>query len=336
MRIAVIGATGVVGQEIVAELQSLAQSDASPFEIPDLFASGQSAGEVVPWVEDEELVVEKYDGEAVRGVEAAIVAVPAEASPAIVTRLRQLGATVIDLSRAHRDQAPLYFDGALTPAGASLSSQTLIALPSPEALMLARIVKPLSMLNPQWARVTLMRAASGAGQVGVKELAESTASLLNGQEPENPILGHRLAFNAIPQAGAFSGESTAIELDLQREAQALVGGSFGVACTAVWAPWFFSHCEVISLRLAGAVRLDEVRELLRKAPNVKLVDDPSQQIYPMPSLSTGDDAVLVGRLRLDPLDNQVVQLFATMDNARASAAHAVDALQNVARAKGAH
>jgi aspartate-semialdehyde dehydrogenase len=336
VRIAVIGATGVVGQEIVSELQQLAQSDDAPFDLPELFASAASAGEAVPWVEDEELVVEKYEADAVRGVEAAIVAVPAEASGVIVTRLRQVGATAIDLSRTHRDQAPLYFDGALAPAGASLGSSTLITLPSAEALQLARVVKALQSLGPKWARVTVLRAASGAGQAGVKELAESTGRLLNGQEPENPMLGHRLAFNAIPQVGAFSGATSVAEADLQREAQLLIGAGFGVACTEVWTPWFFGHAQVVSLAFASPVKIEEVRSLLSAAPNVKVIDDPEQQIFPMPSLTTGDEAVLVGRIRPDPLENHVIQFFSTMDNARASAAHAVKALQDVARAKGAH
>jgi aspartate-semialdehyde dehydrogenase len=335
LRIAVIGATGVVGREIVADLLALAESRDISVGTPRLFASGKTAGEVVGWAQDEDIVVEPYEPDAVRGLDAAIVATPRDAAPAIVARLRQLGVTAIDLSRTHRDQAPLFIDGVLAPAGTSWANAPVISLPSAEALALARVVNPLQAMRPRWVRVSLLKAASGAGQAGVDELAESTGRLLNGQEPENPMLGHRLAFNTVPQAGAFTGADTEAELDLQRELRRLSDG-LPVACTVAWGPWFFGLSATVTLGFEAAVQLDQVRAAWEQAKHVKVLDEPKETIYPMPSLATGDDAVLAGRLRIDPLDPRAVQFVLAMDNARATAAMAVSALQMALQLKQAH
>lgn len=332
MRIAVIGATGALGQELVVELADGIGSGRFAVEAPLLFATSRSAGEVFPWIDDEELLVEAYSAELLRGLDAVILATPETAAKELAPRLRELGITVLDASRAHRGTAPQFFAG----RPGALAGQTLVALPSAEALLLARVLEPLGELNPAWVRATILKAASGAGQAGVTDLAEATGKLLNGQEPETPTLPHRLAFNVIPQMGAFEGSEAQGESDLARDLPELLGRPIGVASTLAWAPWFFGHFATLTIGFDRPVAVDAVRDALTGKPSVKVIDMPGEAVYPMPSLATGDEAVLVGRLRADPLDPKAIQLVAAMDNVRASAAHTLDALEAVLRARTAH
>src|SRR5690606_7715250 len=111
--------------------------------------------------------------------------------------------------------------------------------------------------------------------------------------------------------------------------------SLRVGATLAWAPWFYGHFVTATLQLGAPVSLDAVRERLSGAPGVKVVDEAGQAVYPMPSLATGDDAVLVGRLRVDPIDPSSVSLVLAVDNVRASAAHAVAGLKLLAAARRA-
>lgn len=331
MRVAVVGATGAFGRELVAALEELAGEGELGHEAPILLSSERSAGEVFPWRGDEEVLVEAFSEENVRGAELALVAVPPEVSPRVVEVLRLQGIPAIDASRTFRGKAPLF----LSEAAAPLVGASLVALPGAESLQLARLLSPLTELGLSWVRTTVLRSASGAGHAGVEELAEATGKLLNGQEPPEPKLGHRLAFNLVPQAGAFTAGITEAESDLALEVERLVPG-VKVAATVAWGPWFYGHFQSVSVGFSRPVSLEAVRARLSGAAAVKVVDEPSQSIYPMPLLATGDEAVLVGRLRVDPIDPAAVQLVSAMDNLRASAAHALEALKALARAGRAH
>lgn len=336
MRIGVIGATGALGREIVAALAESADEPELSRNPPVLFATAKSVGETFPWVADEELVVEELNAENLRGLEVALVAVPEGASADVHKLLRPLGIVAIDASRAHRRTAPLFGEGL---AAQRLGDATVVALPGAESLMVARTLAPLAEFEPLSVRAEVLRAASGAGSLGVQELAESTTRLLNGQEPEAPGFPHRLAFNVIPQAGAFAEAATEAENDFDAELARLLdrdGTSLRSAATVSWAPWFYGHFATVTVSFAQAVSVDAVRDRLRSVPGVKVLDDTASGIYPMPSLATGDEAALVGRLRSDPLDEKGIRFVVAMDNVRASALNAVAALRAVARARGAH
>lgn len=331
MKVAIIGATGALGQELVGALGEAA-GEALELAPPLLFASKRSVGEVFPWLEEEELVVEEYGPDELRGLDAALVAVPEAEAAKIVPRLRELGVLAIDASRAHRRSAPLFFaDGVTSVAGASV-----VALPSAEALAVARILVPLAEHGPAWVRATVLRSASGAGKAGITELAESTGKLLNGQEPEVPLLGHRVAFNLIPQAGPFSEGTAEGEADFADELPRLVGDGLRAAATTAWAPWFYGHFLTLTIGFRKAPSLDVLRAALSGAPGVKVVDTPAEAIYPMPALATGDEAVLVGRLRADPLEPQAISCVLAVDNVRITAVQAIAALGSALRARRAH
>ncbi len=336
MRVGIIGATGVVGREVVAGLSEPgeARDETVGREPPSLFATEKSAGEAFAWGEDEELLVEAYTPESVRGLDVAVVAVPAAAAGPIVVRLRELGVVALDTSRFHRRQAPLFFDD--NPRPLNLAGAPVVALPSAESLGLARIIAAFSSFRPSSVRATVLKAASGGGQGGVKDLVEATGRLLNGQEPESPLQGHRLAFNMVPQVGAFEGPDSEAETDLAYDLRRMLGEMpVAVSSTVAWGPWIYGDFLTVSVRLESEVPLQTLRDSV-KGKHLKLVDQPGLGVYPMPLLATGDDALLVGRLRMDKTDRRELHLVAAMDGARASAAHAIEALRTVVRARQVH
>ncbi len=327
LQTAIVGATGVLGQELLAALAELARDGEADLAPPVLCATGESAGETFPWLEDEELAVEPFSTAAVRGAAAALVAVPPAAAPGIVQKLRELGVAAVDASRAHRQTAPLFFD----TRPPSLAGAPLVATPSAEAHLLARPLAALLEWEPSSVHATVLRPASAAGEAGVSELAQATGLLLNGEEPPAPRLGHRLAFNLVPQAGAFEGPDAEAERDLAWELPRLVGRELAVASTVLFGPWFYGHLATATVGFSREATADRVRERLESAPQVKVLDDPSEAVYPMPSLATGDGAVLVGRVRADPSREHGVQMVLAMDAVRATAVLAVKALLALAR-----
>ncbi len=333
LRIGLVGAAGALGQELLASLAELAREEELTLAPPALLGSARTAGETFGWLEeDDELVVEAFSAESARGLAYALVAVPEAAAAEVCAVLRRQGVAVIDASRAHRATAPLFFDARPTAVGAA----PLVSLPSAEALLVARITHALEPLGAAWIRGDLLVPASAAGQAGVAELADSTGRLLNGQEPETPRLPHRLAFNLVPQFGPFTGADTRAELDVAAELPQLLGRAMPAALTVGLGPWFYGHFASLTVGLGRAASVEEVRKALERAPGLKLLDDPAEHIYPMPSLATGDDAVHVGRLRPDPIDPHAVRLVAAMDGVRATAALAASALTAFVRSREAH
>lgn len=330
MRIGVIGATGTLGREVVAALAEAALDEGPALEPPILLATAASAGEEVAWVDEEGLEVEEYTAEALRGLDAAIVAAPEPVARKVVEELRRLGVPTVDASRAHRATAPLV--GATPP----VPGTALVALPGAEALLLSRVLAPLLAWQPGWVRATLLRPSSSLGQLGVRELAEGSGKLLNGQEPETPRVGHRLAYNLVPQVGAFAGATTEAEADLATELPRLLGQPVAVGSTVALGPWFYGYFATLTVALAARPELEAVRAALRAGADLKLLDDPGEHVYPMPSLATGDEAVLVGRVRADPIEPGTVQLVAAVDGARAMAVLAVRTARALARARTTH
>jgi len=334
LKIGLVGASGAVGQEILAALAEAASEERLELDPPVLLATGRLEGESFAWLEgeDDTLPLERFDAEAIRGLDGALVAVPEAAAGEVVAALRRQGTLVVDTSRKHRETAPLY----LAPGRPGLTGQSLVALPSPEALLTGRIVAALTSLRPTAVRATVLRPSSALGQVGVSELAEGTARLLNGVEPESGAVPHRLAFNLVPQVGAFDGPDAESERDLVRELPRLTGlASLRVSATVALAPWFYGTTAFLNIACAQPSDLEQARSLLRAAEGLKLLDDAAGGIYPMPALATGDESGLVGRLRVDPVDGGL-QLVAVIDGVRATAVQAVAALETLLRQRVAH
>ncbi len=182
--------------------------------------------------------------------------------------------------------------------------------------------------------VSTFQSVSGLGQGGVEELEREARDLLNLREPDPAaIFPHRIAFNVIPQVGAFvEGGATEEEERLGRDTRKVLGDpDLRLAATAVRVPVFFGHALAVNVETERALPADAAREALRAAPGVKLLDLPEQRVYPMPMLVANEDAVLVGRVREDPSLERGLSLFVAIENTRKGAAtNAIQLAQLVA------
>ncbi len=197
-----------------------------------------------------------------------------------------------------------------------------VAHPVTQALLLT--LAPLrAKFGLAFADVTLLLGAASQGNAGVEQLSRQTAALMNGKEPELELFPHRLGFNVIPAAGAFEGPLSAVERHLLVEAARIWSGDElpALTATALTVPTYHGATLVISAHLGRPVDAEGVRATLKEAGGLKLLDDPSQNIYPMPMLSTDDAAPHVGRVRAG---GPRVQLVAAIDSAWRLAESAVD------------
>lgn len=317
LRIALAGATGTVGRAVLQVLEDL------EVELAELrlLASARSVGQELEFDGGPVRVAEAKAG-AFKGCDVALLATPREASRRLAALARDEGCLVVDDSDAFREEpgVPLVvadvngavLDGPL-PRG-------LAANPNSIAILLSLLLAPIrTVAGLARVHVTTLQAVSGAGQRGVAQLTGEIAALMNGREPDAPTaFPHRIAFNVLPQIGPpGEGGASGEELKIVRETRAILGApSLAIQANAIRVPVFYGHSLTVNLRTERPLSADAARELLRKAPGVKVLDDPANAVYPMPVLAVNDDAVHVGRLREDGTQPNGLDLFAVGDNLR--------------------
>jgi aspartate-semialdehyde dehydrogenase len=321
MNLVLAGATGAVGRTV---LEVLEERDVAVGRLRAL-ASQRSAGGEVPFRGDDVKVEALQDG-AFRGFDVAILALPADVSRAWAPRARAEGCLVVDASAAFRMEGdvPLVAVDA-NGAAAVAGTRGVVASPGATALHLATALAPLhAAAGLERVVVTALQCASAAGQRGVEQLEREAHALMNGVDPgaASGAIPHRLAFNLVPQAGAFGPSGYAEEeLRVAAELKRLAGAlELPVSATVVRVPTFHGHVATVNVRLRRKLPATEARELLRRAPGVKLLDDPAAGVYPMPMLAVNDDAVHVGRIRDDLSGPNGLELVVAGDNLRTGAA----------------
>jgi aspartate-semialdehyde dehydrogenase len=321
LSIAILGATGAVGRTLVEVLAD----GALPVARLRALASERSAGAELEW-EGEALRVEAVREGAFRGVDLALLAAPAPVAKAWAPKARADGALVVDLSPAFRvdPDVPLAVAGVNDAVLAPPPPRGIVAVPGAPAVHLATALAPLrAAFGVARAQVTTLEAVSAAGHAGVEQLEAELRAMLAFQEPPAATaLAHRAAFNVVPQAGAFgpSGQSEA-ELGLAVEVARALGPPFvRLSATVLRVPVFHGHLHAVSLTTDRPAKPDDVREALRKASGVKVLDAPGEGVYPMPMLAVNDEAVLVGRIREDPTVERGLSLLVVADNLRQGAA----------------
>ena len=323
LRIAVVGATGVVGTEV---LSTLLQRD-FPAEQLTVLASERSEGEEVEYGE-ETLEVEPVSAETLRGMSLVLLATPADASRTLAPLAQAAGAWVVDASNAFRAEGnvPLVLPGFNSEVlGASFKGR-IVALPSAVTTAVATLVEPLRQaFGVAQVQVTALMGVSSSGQRGLKELEQQTSALLSGREPEAHVFPHRVGFNLVPQVGPFMANSpwTEEEAGWTLECARLFASKGEVpvvAGTAVQVPTFFGHGLSLHVRLKKPAPVDQARAALKGSPALKVLDAPTEKVYPLPSLVIADPTIHVGRLRSFPQAPEWLTLFATVDNAGRGAA----------------
>lgn len=318
LRVAVVGVTGALGGEVLAAL------DAAGFPVATLvpIATDRSLGAEVELRGITAPVL--TDAAALDGADVVFLCTPPEAALDWIAEAVRRRVLAIDLSGALHASEEL---AAHPELGALLAAPEapLVAPPPGLALAWLRVLAPLAEGLGGVRRVvgTALLSASGSGRAGVDALHGETIALLaqSGDEDEPPALDHPIAFDALPWAGAIGDDgASAAERALAASLRRGLGAEAAVAVTVVRVPTFCGDAASLAVELGAPAEPARVRELLRKAPDVELVDDPRG---PTTRAAAGGDRVLVGRVRRDSSRAGGVLLWLAADSARLAAADAV-------------
>lgn len=312
--VAVMGATGAVGVEMVECLQRRN----FPLQQLRLFASARSAGQRMAYG-DRSLVIEELTEGALDGIDIAVFSAGSSISKRFGPLLARRGTIVIDNSSAFRmdPNVPLVVPE-INPE-AIRQHNGIIANPNCAAILSITPLWPIHRVNPlRRLIISTYQAASGAGAAAMHELRESTRAHLAGETYQHTVLPHPYAFNVFshntrvdPTTG-YNEEETKV---MQETRKIFNEPSLRVTATCVRVPVLRAHCVSINFECENRIEPQQVRELIAGAPGVKLVDDVEKNYFPMPKDASGRDELLVGRIRQDVSDpsNRSIALFVAGD-----------------------
>ena len=312
--VAIVGATGAVGVELIRCLEERR----FPLSELRLFASARSAGKTLPF-RGAALTVRELTEDSFRGVNVALFSAGASTSRRFAPLAVRAGATVVDNSSAFRMQADVPLVVPEINPQALRGHKGIIANPNCSAIIAITPLWPIHKVN-RIGRLILStyQAASGGGAAAMEELRESTRAYLEGREYAHKVLPHPYAFNLfshntrVDPATGYNEEETKV----REETRKIFGDpQIRVSATCIRVPVLRAHSVAITLECERPITPAEVRALLKDAPGVKLVDDPERNHFPMPRDASGQDAILVGRIRQDSSDpgGRSIALFVSGD-----------------------
>ena len=333
-RVAVVGASGNVGREI---LQTLADRN---FPIDEVFAvaSERSAGAEVSFGEDDTLKVRNLADFDFRGIDIVLSSPGASVSGAFAPKAAAAGAVVIDNTSRFRMEpdVPLVVPEVNPGAIASYTRRGIIANPNCSTIQMVVALKPLHDLVPiKRVVVSTYQSVSGAGKAAMDELFNQTRGIYVNE----PAHQHKrkftkqIAFNVIPHIDMFMDDgSTKEEWKMAAETRKILDPAIQVTATCVRVPVFIGHAEAVNVEFESAISEDQAREALRAAPGIVIVDHRDDEGYVSPVESAGEDAVYVSRIRKDPTVANGLNLWVVADNLRKGAAlNAVQIAEELAR-----
>ena len=316
--VAILGASGAVGQEMIKILQE------RNFPVGKLIplASKRSVGKMVTF-KGEEIAIQEACDTAFEGVDivlgAAENAIAKQFAPAIV----KAGAVFVDNSSAFRmdPKVPLIVPE-VNPEDISWHNG-IISNPNCSTIITLTAVNALNSISPiRTMTASTYQAVSGAGAGGPIELMNEVEALREGKTYEPKIFSHQIAYNLIPQIGGEAYEGyTSEEMKMQNEGRKIMHlPELKVSCTCVRVPVVRSHSISVSCHFDVPVTVEQVRDVIAKAPGCKLVDDLANKQYPMPLETSDQDIVFVGRIRPDLTDENGICLWCCGDQVRKGAA----------------
>ena len=316
--VAVLGATGAVGQEMINLLEE------RNFPVGKLIplASKRSAGKTLTFCGQEVVIQEACDS-AFEGVDIVLGAAENDIAKKFAPAIVKAGAVFIDNSSAFRlnPDVPLVVPE-VNPGDAKLH-KGIISNPNCSTIITVTAVNALNKLSPIKSMVaSTYQAVSGAGVAGMAELKSQLEALQKGEPVEVKTFPYQIAYNLIPQIGSEQCDGyTSEEMKLHFEGRKIMHlPEMNVSCTCVRVPVMRSHSISVKLHFDRPVSVEEARQMLKDAPGVKLVDDLNNKQYPMPLDTTDQDLVFVGRIRPDLTDENGLCLWCCGDQVRKGAA----------------
>ncbi|MEM8806541.1 MAG: aspartate-semialdehyde dehydrogenase [Cyanobacteria bacterium P01_G01_bin.38] len=317
-RVAIVGATGAVGTELI----QLLESRDFPVESLKLLASERSAGSTLVF-KGKPVLVEAMDEQSFRGVDLVLASAGGSVSRQWTPIAVKAGAVVVDNSSAFRmdPDVPLVVpevnpDDALTHRG-------IIANPNCTTILMSVAIWPLHQVQPiQRVVVSTYQSASGAGARAMAEMKQQARAILDEQTPKTDIFPYPLAFNLFAHNSPLSDQGYCQEeLKMVNETRKIFGQpDLRVTATCIRVPVLRAHSEAINLEFLSPFAVNQARELLQKAPGVQLVEDWQANYFPMPMEASGQDDVLVGRIRQDLSHPNALELWLSGDQIRKGAA----------------
>lgn len=316
--VAIVGATGAVGNEML----SILEERKFPVDELRLLASSRSIGKSLEYF-GKEHPVDELKEPSFEGVDIALFSAGASRSKTFAPAAVKSGAVVIDNSSAFRmdPEIPLVVPEVNTSA--ITGHQGIIANPNCSTIQMVVALKPIhDVARITRIVVTTFQAVSGTGQKAIEELLDQTRALLNFKELVMEVYPHQIAFNCLPHIDSFlpNGYSKE-EMKMVNETRKILGDErIGITATTVRVPVFRSHSESINIQTEKKITADEVRELLAYAEGICVLDDPSDNVYPLAIDSSGKDETFVGRIREDESIENGINLWVVADNLRKGAA----------------
>ena len=316
--VAILGATGAVGQEMIKVLQE------RNFPVGKLIplASRRSAGKKLLF-KGEEVTIQEACDTAFEGVDIVLGAAENDIAQRFAPAIKAAGAVFVDNSSAFRmdPNVPLIVPE-VNPQDVAWHNG-IISNPNCSTIITLTAVNALNSISPiRTMTASTYQAVSGAGAEGPVELQNEVDALAKGETYEPKVFSHQIAFNLIPQIGgeAFEGY-TSEEMKMQNEGRKIMHlPELAVSCTCVRVPVMRSHSISVSCHFDVPVTVEQVREVISKAPGCKLVDDLANKQYPMPLDTSDQDLVFVGRIRPDLTDPNGICLWCCGDQVRKGAA----------------
>ncbi len=319
MVIAIVGASGAVGQELLAVL---AQRQ-FPLSELRLFGSERSAGKKYLFGGKEYEVQLLQDNDAFKGVDIAFVSAGAGVSRTYADTITRYGAIMIDNSSAFRmdDDVPLVVPE-VNAADALVRPRNIIANPNCTTIQMVVALQAIERLSHiRRVHVSTYQAASGAGAQAMKELQNQYRQLLYGEEPTVEKFAYQLAYNVIPHIDVFTDNGyTKEEMKMHNETRKIMHSDVKVSATCVRVPSLRAHSESVWVETERPISVAEAREAFSKAEGCVLMDEPEKKIYPMPLFLSGKDEVFIGRVRKDLTDENGLSFWCVSDQIRKGAA----------------
>lgn len=316
--VAVVGATGAVGTEMIATLQQRQ----FPVGKLRLFASEKSEGRSLEF-KGKKISVETINENSFKGIDIALFSAGAERSKKWAPVAARSGCVVIDNSSQWRmdPEVPLVVPE-VNPHDLDWH-KGIIANPNCSTIQMVVALKPIhDAAKIRRVVVTTFQAVSGTGKKAMDELMQQTADLLNFKNIKCNVYPHQIAFNVLPQIDKFLDNGyTKEEMKMVNETRKIIGdNSIRVTATTVRVPVFRGHSEALNIETKKKLTANQVREILAQAPGVIVFDAPEKSIYPLPIHCDGKDEVFVGRIREDESIENGINMWIVSDNLRKGAA----------------
>lgn len=318
--VAVAGATGAVGREMI----SILEQRRFPVDKIRFLASTRSAGSFIEFC-NQDVKVELLVKDSFEGMDIGLFSAGGTISEEYAPYAAKSGCVVVDNSSAFRmdPHVPLVVPEINPHAIDQFNNKGIIANPNCSTIQMVMALKPIhDAAKIKRVVVSTYQAVSGTGKKGIDELMEQVSNILSFQSIECNVYPHQIAFNCLPQIDVFFENGyTKEEIKMVNETKKILeDDSIGITATTVRVPVFCGHSESVNIETQKKISVPEVRDLLSQAQGITVIDDPASSMYPLPIHAAGKDDTFVGRIREDESIENGINMWIVADNLRKGAA----------------